>query len=49
MIELLCENHQGSNNNCIIVTLKYLKLLQGMTNNVRITFSVGDTTWVVYN
>ena len=24
-------------------------MLQGMTNNVRYTFSVGDTTWTVYS
>jgi hypothetical protein len=23
--------------------------LQGMTKNVRFTFSVGDTTWAIYN
>ena len=32
-----------SNINCNIVNLKHPKNLQGMTNNVGLTFSIGDT------
>jgi len=31
-----------------IIGYLYFENLQGMTNNVRFIFSVGDTTWAVY-
>ena len=34
--------------NCNIVILLCLENLWGMTNIVRFTFSVGDTTWAIY-
>ena len=50
MIEILMENHLVSDGNCNVVNL-YLSnfFWQGMTNNARFTFSVGDATLAVHN
>ena len=43
MIEIWMKKHLVSNSNCNTVNLESLKILQGMTNNVGLAFSVGDT------
>ena len=43
MIEIWMKNHLVSDNNCNTITLCSPKNLQGMTKNVGLTFSVGDT------
>jgi hypothetical protein len=44
MVQIWMKNYLVSDNNCNIVDLyNILKILQGMTNNVGLTFSVGDT------
>jgi hypothetical protein len=45
MIEIWMQNHLVRDSNCIIVNLyPPLQILQGMTNDVGLTFSVGGTT-----
>ena len=43
MIEIWIKIHLVSDNNCNTVDLEYPKKLQGMTNNVGLTFCVGDS------
>ena len=45
------ENHLNNDNICNIVNLycPILFYLQGITNNVKFTFYVGDNTRTVYN
>ena len=44
MNEIWMEIHSASDNNCNVVNLKIPNIfLQGMTNNVGLTFNVGDT------
>ena len=43
IIGMWMKNHLVSGSNCNTVNLKSLNLLQGMTNNVGLAFSVGDT------
>jgi hypothetical protein len=38
------KNHSVSDSNCNTINLNPLKILQEMTNNVGLAFSVGDTT-----
>ena len=51
MIGSWMKNHLVSDNKCNIVSLvmSFLKKKQGMANNVRLTFTIGDTTRAVYN
>jgi len=44
MIEIWMKNHSVSDSNCNTINLNPLKILQEMTNNVGLAFSVGDTT-----
>ena len=37
------KNHLGSDNNCNTINVWSPKKLQGITNNIGLTFSVGDT------
>lgn len=43
MIEIRMKNHLGRDSNCNIYIAQIFS--QGMTNNVMVTFSVGDTMW----
>jgi hypothetical protein len=43
LIEIWLKNHLESDNNCNIVNLELSKIFT-TTNNVGLTFSVGDTT-----
>jgi hypothetical protein len=43
MIGIWMENHFVSDSNCIIIIYHPPESLQGITNNVELTFSVGDT------
>ena len=48
MIWTWMKNHSLRDIHCNIVNLKCSNiLLQGMMNNVKFTFHIGDTTWVV--
>ena len=49
MIEIWKIIHLISDNNCNFVNLQCPSFSQGMINNVKFTFSAGDTTWPVYN
>jgi hypothetical protein len=44
LIEIWMKNHLVSDSNCNTVRPYYPLTLQGMTNNVGLTFSAGDTT-----
>ena len=45
MIGICMRNHLVNDNLCNIVNLySPIKIVQGMTNNIRLTFIVGDTT-----
>ena len=48
MIEIWMQNQLIIDSNCNTVNL-YSKKLQGMTNNIGLTFSVSDTKTAVYN
>ena len=48
-LKIWIEKHAVSNYACNIIIYNAQIVLQGMTNNVRYTFSVADTTRVVYN
>ena len=43
------EIHLVSDINCNIVNLKCPIVLRGVKINVWFTFSVGDTTWAIYD
>ena len=43
IIDVWIEKHSASDNNCNTMIYNPLKSLQTMTNNVGLTFSVGDT------
>ena len=49
MNEIWMKTHLVSDNICSIVIFDVQIILQGMTNSVRLAFSVGDTTRAVYN
>ena len=49
MIEIWMKNHLVSVKNYNTIYLFSPKKLQRMTNNVGLTFSVGDTTWWFIN
>ena len=43
IIDIRIENHLASDNNCNTIIYDPSKDLQGMRNNIGLTFSVGDT------
>ena len=49
MIELWMKKPLESDNNCNIINIECFVCLQGLSKNVRFTFSVGDTARAIYD
>jgi hypothetical protein len=49
MIEIWMKHHLGSDGYPLLQIYNVQVVLQGMTNNIKFAFSVGDTTLVLHN